>query len=56
MMEFPLCLSGLRTHHCLPEEEGLIPGLLSGLKIWRCHKLQRRSQMQLESSVAMAVA
>ena len=29
---------------------------LSGLRIWRCHKMRCRSQMQLESSVAMAVA
>ena len=30
--------------------------LLSGLKTWRCHKLRYRSQMQLGSSVAVAVA
>ena len=30
--------------------------LLSGLKIWRCHKLQARWQTQLESHIAVAVA
>ena len=30
--------------------------LLSGLRIWRCHKLQRRSQFCLQSSIAVAVA
>ena len=29
--------------------------LLSGLRIWLCHKLQHRSQMQLRSCVAVAV-
>ena len=29
--------------------------LLSGLKIWRCHELWCRSQMQLGSCVAVAV-
>ena len=30
--------------------------LLSGLRIWCCHKLQRRLQKQLGSCVAAAVA
>ena len=29
--------------------------LLSGLRIWRCHKLQRRSKAWLRSGVAVAV-
>ena len=37
--------------------EGAVPSLalLSGLRMWRCHKLQCRSQMQLGSAVAVAV-
>ena len=34
------------------EDEVSIPGLLSGLRIWCCLKLQHRSQMQLGSGVA----
>ena len=30
--------------------------LLSGLRIWHCHKLQNRSQMRFGPGVAMAVA
>ena len=32
----------------------LVP--LSGLRIWHCHKLQYRSQVQFRSHVAVAVA
>ena len=48
-------LSRLRTRHGVCEDAGLIPGL-SGLRTRRCHKLQRRSQMQFGSCVAVAVA
>ena len=39
----------------LYKDEGSIPGL-SGLRIWRCPKPWRRSQMWLRSCVAVAVA
>ena len=41
----------LRNH----EVAGLIPGLLSGLRIWRCHELRCRSQMWLGVCVAVTV-
>ena len=53
---FPLWLSGLRRQHCLCEDVDSILALLSGLRIWHCHKLQCTLQMQLGSSVAVAVA
>ena len=37
------------------EDAGLIPGLLSGLRIQCCHELQCRSQMWLGSGIAVAV-
>ena len=37
------------------EDAGLIPGLLSGLRIWHCCELWCRLQMRLGSYVAMAV-
>ena len=37
------------------EDVGLIPGLLSGLKIWYCHLLWCRSPSLLRSGVAVAV-
>ena len=37
------------------EDGGLIPGSLSGLRIQACCKLQSSLQMQLGSSIAMAV-
>ena len=33
-----------------------LASLLSGLRIWRCCKLQLRSQIQLRSGIAVAVA
>ena len=35
-------LSVLRTRHSVHDVVGLVPGLLSGLRIWRCHKLWHR--------------
>ena len=49
-------VSGLKTRHSIYEEAGLIPGLNQWLRIQHCHKLRHRSQMRLESGVAMAVA
>ena len=38
------------------EVVGLIPALLSGLRIWRCRELWSRLQMRLGSCIAVAVA
>jgi len=38
----------------IPEDTGSIPSL-SGLRIWRCHELWCRLQMQLGSRIAVAV-
>ena len=38
------------------EDAGSIPAPLRGLRIQHCHELQCRSQMQLGSGVAVAVA
>ena len=45
-------LTNLTRNH---EDLGLIPGLLSGLRIWRCCELWCRSQTWLRSCVVMAV-
>ena len=45
IVEFPLCLSGLRSRHCLPEDTGSILTSISGLRILSCHKLWCRLQM-----------
>ena len=37
------------------EVVGMILAFLSGLRIWRCHELWHRSQMQLGSCIAVAV-
>ena len=37
------------------EVAGLIPSLLSGLKIWHCHELWCRLQLRLRSCIAVAV-
>ena len=37
------------------EEAGLIPGLAQWGKVWRCHELWCRLQMQLGSVMAVAV-
>ena len=54
--EFPLWLSRLWTQRSPGEDVGLILALLIGLRIWHCYKLQCRSQMQLGSGIAVAVA
>ena len=38
----------------IPEDAGLIPTSLTGLKIWLCCELWRRSRTQLRSGVAAA--
>ena len=56
-LEFPLWLSRLRIHRLVSMRVRVrSPALLSGLRIQRCHKGQRRSQMWLGSDVAVAVA
>ena len=42
------------TSNC--EVAGLIPGLVQWVKDPRCHELWRRSQIQLGSDIAVAVA
>ena len=54
-VEFLLWLSRLRTRHRVQEDAGLIPGLTRGLGIPPCHKLWQRLQMQLGTSVNVAV-
>ena len=54
--QFPLWLNRLRTQLVSMGMQIRSLTSLSGLRIRRCHKLQCRSQMQLRSSVAMAVA
>ena len=56
LMEFLLWLSRLRTQLNVHEDADSIPGLLSGLRIWRCCKMQCSSQMQLGSIVDVTVA
>ena len=53
--EFPLWLSGLRPSDVSVRMRVRSLALRSGLGIRRCHELQRRSQMWLGTSVAMAV-
>ena len=38
----------------IQEDLGLIPGLAQWVKIWYCHELWCRLQMQLRSGVAVA--
>ena len=52
--EFP-CGSVVANLTSIHEDVGLIPGPLSGLRIWHCHDLWCRLQMQLRSGVAVAV-
>ena len=54
-LEFPLWLSWLRTQLGSVRLQVQSLASLSGLKIQHCFKLQCRSQMQLRSSIAVAV-
>ena len=54
--DFLLCLSWLRTWHCLCEDAVQSLASFSGLRMWHCCKLQQRLQMRLRSGVAVAVA
>ena len=51
LRNFPLWLSRGRTWPSIHEDAGLIAGL-SGLRSWRCWKLQSRSQIELGSCIA----
>ena len=55
LLELPLWLSGLRTQLVAMRMQVQSLASLSGLRVWHCHKLQRRSQMLLRSSIAVAV-
>ena len=52
-MEFLLRLSGLRAQ--LGSMKMRLPSLasLNGLRIWHCHELQHRSQIQLGFHIAV---
>ena len=55
LMEFPLRLGRLRPRLVSMRMRVQSLASLSGLRIWSCRELQRRSQMQLRSGVAVAV-
>ena len=55
-LEFPLCISRLRTQCILYKDMVRSLVSFSGLWIWHCHKLWCRSQMRLRSGVAIAAA
>lgn len=46
----------LKTEHNLCEDAGSIPDLAQWVRIQHCWKLQYRSQKQVGSSIAVAVA
>ena len=54
-MGVPVMSQRLVNPASIHEDTGLIPGLISGLKIQRCCKLWCRSQIWLRSSIAVAV-
>ena len=54
-VEFPLWLSRLRNSLASMRTWVQSLALLSGLRIWYCHKLQCRSKMWLSSCIAVAV-
>ena len=54
--EFPLWLSSKRTQLVSMRTRVQSLALLIGLRIWLCCELWYRSQMQLRSQVAVAVA
>ena len=52
----PIMAQRVKDQAYLCEDVGLTLASLSGLRIWHCYKLWHRSQMQLRSGVAMAMA
>ena len=53
--EFLWWISRLRTLYSVCKDTGLIPSIAQWVKYLCCHKLWHRSQMQLGSSVSVAV-
>ena len=49
----PLVAQWVKNPTSIHEDTGLMPG---GLRIWCCRELWHRSQMQLGSGIAVAVA
>ena len=46
---------GVKNPTSIHENEGSIPGLLSGLRIWHSHELWCRLQMRLRSGIAVVM-
>ena len=51
----PVVTQQVKNPTCIHEDESSSLASLGELRIWHCHKLWRRSQMGLESSIAVAV-
>ena len=51
----PIVAQRVKNPTSICEDLGLIPALLSELKIQHCRKLKGRLQMPLESGIAVAV-
>ena len=51
----PIAAQRGKNQHSVHEDVGSILALLSGLRIWHCHKLWSSSKLQLGSSVDVAV-
>ena len=49
------CGSAVMNSSSICKDMSLIPGSLSGLRMWHCHELWCRSQMQLRSGIAVVV-